>query len=71
MRAFKLIRRYPYQNAVDNLLSGVTFDNGITVMQFPCPTPFLGVFKSFKAFKKAYKRLFEPEQRTELVEVEV
>jgi hypothetical protein len=71
MKAFKLIRKYPFQQTIDLLLVGVTFDNGMTVVQFPLPKPNLGIFRSFKDFKKAYKRLFELEQKTELVEVEV
>lgn len=71
MRAFKLIRKYPFQQTIDLLLVGVTFNDGMTVVQFPLPKPNLGIFRSFKDFRKAYKRLFEPEQKTELVEVEV
>lgn len=71
MKAFKLIRRYPSQECIDLLLVGVTFDDGTTVVQFPLPRRNLGIFKSFKDFKNAYKRLFEPCQRTELVEVGV
>ncbi len=71
MKAFKLVRRYLPQKDIDLLLVGVTFDDGTTVVQFPLPRPNLGVFKSFKDFKNAYKRLFDPYQKTELIQVDV
>lgn len=71
MKAFKVTRSYPHQQTKDVLLEGATFDDGTTIVQFPLPTRNLGIFKSFKDFKEAYKRLFEPEQKTELIETEI
>lgn len=71
MKAYKLVRNYPHQQTKDVLLKGVTFDDGTTVVQFPLPKSNLGIFKSFKDFKEAYKRLFELEQKTELIETEI
>jgi hypothetical protein len=71
LKAFKLIRRYPPTKDIDTLITGATFEDGTTVVQFVIPVKSLALFKSFKDFKKTYKRLFAKEQRTELVEVDV
>lgn len=71
LKAFKLIRRYPPTKDMDTLITGVTFDDGTTVVRFIRHGGSLAIFKSFKDFKKSYKRLFEKVQRTELVEVDV